>query len=454
MTNRFRLFAMTCCAALLWAAQTSAQVTLSPAQVRELAGQAVLQGQPGLAFDLSGALIGRDASDINAHLIRSRASRDLGRMDDALKHARRAWSLATSAEERYSAAMATAQALSSSGRRTAAQLWLRRAVEIAPDDALKQRAARDFQYVRRQNRWATALSFSISPSSNINNGSRNATSELFDLPLQFELGGAARALSGLEIAGGFSTRYRLEETTRRRTDLQFGATHTTYVLSEEAQDIAPETDGADFATTTVFAGIQQSFLLPDPKTQLGWNLRFGATWYGGEELLRYARIGGSVQHVVGKRGIVDLALSREAQTGLNGRDDATIWAGRIGYGMTLESGNRFSISTSLTRSESDADYLDYTRTEIAGRYSLGKPVGPTELEFGLAFAEKRHDRSGLTADGRQESTVKASVTAAFPRLVYYGFIPTVTLEAARTDANLDLYETESLGLQIGIRSAF
>lgn len=445
---------MTVCAACLWAAQSSAQVTLSPEQMRELAGQAVLQRQPGLAFDLSGALIARDASDLNAHLIRSRAARDLGRNADALTHARTAWSLAQTPEEKYSAALATAQALSSSGRRTAAQLWLRRAVEVAPDDALKARAARDFQYVRQQNRWATSLSFSISPSSNINNGSRNATSELFDLPFEFELGGAARALSGLEIATGFSTRYRLAESERQRTDLQFGASHRTYALSEDAQDIAPDADGADFATTSVFAGVQQSFILQNPKAQLGWNLRVGATWYGGEELLRYARIGTTWQQVVGDRGIVDVALSREAQTGLNGRKDATIWSGRLGYGMTLGNGDRVSLSTSLTRSESEADYLDYSRREIAGRYSLAKPVGPTALEFGLSFADKRHDRSGLTADGRQEKSVTASVTAAFPELDFYGFIPTITLEAERTDANLNLYETESLGLQIGIRSAF
>jgi hypothetical protein len=176
--------------------------------MRELAGQAVVQGQPGLTFDVSGALIARDTDDLNAHLIRSRAARDLGRNDDALLHARAAWSLSDTQDEKYAAALANAQALSSAGRRTAAQLWLRRAVQLAPTDALRAKAAQDFRYVRGQNPWATALSFSVSPSSNINNGSRNETFELFDLPFEFELGGEARALSGLEVATGFSTRYR------------------------------------------------------------------------------------------------------------------------------------------------------------------------------------------------------------------------------------------------------
>jgi tetratricopeptide (TPR) repeat protein len=422
--------------------------------MRELAGQAVLQGQAGLAYDLSGALISRDETDLNAHLIRSRAARDLGRNEDALTHARQAWALAKDENARYAAALATAQALSSSGRRTTAQLWLRRAIELAPNDALKARAVEDFRYVRAQNPWSTALSFSIAPSSNINNGSRNETSELFDLPFEFELGGEARALSGLEISTGISTRYRLVATERKRTDLFLGGSLRTYVLSEDAQDAAPDVDGSDFATTTVFAGLQETYRLPDPKARLGWDARLGATWYSGEELLKYARLGTTYHRAVGAQGVVDLSLSRELQQGANGRDDAAIWSGRLGYGMSLQNGDRLYVSSNFSRSESDADYLDYTRQEIAARYALGRPVGPAQLEFGISLAEKRHDVSNLTADGRQERSVNASVTAALPNLDYYGFIPTVTLRAERTDANLDLYETETFGIQIGIRSAF
>lgn len=88
------------------AAQASAQAVLSPEQMRDLAGQAVLQGQAGLAFDLTGALIGRDDTDLDAHLIRSRAARNLGRNEDALTHARRAWALAEDQNARFAAALA------------------------------------------------------------------------------------------------------------------------------------------------------------------------------------------------------------------------------------------------------------------------------------------------------------------------------------------------------------
>ena len=442
------------CVAVLAASQATAQAVLSPEQLRELAGQAVLQGQARLAYDLSGALVDRDDEDLNAHLIRSRAARDLGRNDDALIHARRAWTLSETEEVRYASALAVAQALSSSGRRTAAQLWLRRAVQIAPNDALKARAAEDYRYVRRRNPWATALRFSVSPSSNINNGSRNETSELFGLPFEFALEGEARALSGVEISAGVSTRYRLVETQRKRTDLVFGLSHRTYALSDEAKDIAPDADGADFATSSVFVGLQETYSLPGGKAQLGWDARLGSTWYGGDLLLRYNRLGASYRRIAGETGLFNLSVSREGQLGQGTREDAIVWSASMGYGLALGNGDQLSLSTSLATSYSDADYLDYTQRSISASYGLADPVGPARLEFGISLSDKHHDRSGLTTDGRDERTLKASVTAALPEMELYGFIPTITFNAERTDANIDLYETDNYGIQLGIRSAF
>ncbi len=436
------------------AGQASAQAVLSPSEMRELAGQAVFAGQAGLAYDLSGALIERDETDLNAHLIRSRAARDLGRDDDALIHARRAWALAEESDARYASALAMAQALSSSGRRTAAQLWLRRAIHIAPTEAQKAQAARDFTYVRRRNPWATALRFSVSPSSNINNGSRNETSELFGLPFEFALEGEARALSGVEISTGLSTRYRLTNSERKRTNLLFGLTHRTFVLSDDAKDIAPDADGADFATSSVFVGLQEDYVLPGGASRLGWDARLGRTWYGGDPLLNYTRLGATYRRTAGKNGLINVSLNREEQFGENGRDDAVIWSAGFGYGMALANGNQLSLSTSFSESESDADYLDYTQRAISVNYGMAKPVGPALLDFGLTFSDKSHERSGLSPDGRDERGVKATVTAALPDMDFYGFIPTITFNAERTEANIGLYETENYGIQLGIRSAF
>ncbi|MFP7571938.1 hypothetical protein [Marivita sp. S2033] len=344
--------------------------------------------------------------------------------------------------------------MSSAGRRTSAQLWLRRAIQLAPNDALKDRAAQDLRYVRAQNPWSTSYTFSIAPSSNINNGSRNETSELFDLPFEFELGGEARALSGVEFLTGLRTQYRVVSNSRKRTDLLLGLSHRTYTLSDEAKKIAPDVDGSDFATSSIYVGLQENYALSSGKAQLGWDFGIGRTWYGGDPLFDYTRIGASFRRAAGPRGLLDLSLRREGQDGQNGRDDATIWTARVGYGMALGNGDRLLLSLGGTDSRSDGDYLDYTQREIAARYSLAKPVGPAQLDFGLSYSDKRHDESSLTSDGRQEHSVQATVTAALPELDFYGFIPTLTFNAERTEANIDLYETETYGVQLGIRSAF
>lgn len=454
MTHAVRILVAKAFVLGLFVSQASAQASLNPAEMRELAGQAALRGQANLAYDLSRALISRDDTDLNAHLIRSRAARDLGRNGDALMHARRAWSLAGDAQTKYAAALATAQALSSDGRRTSAQFWLRRAIELAPNEALKQRAAEDFVYVRRRNPWSTQLRFSVAPSSNINNGSRNDSSELFGLPFEFGLEGEAQALSGVEISTGFSTRYRLTENERKRSDLTFGVSHRTYVLSEDAKDIAPDAQGADFATSSAYVALGESYALSGGKARLGWDAQLGRTWYAGDPLLDYTRIGVNYRRAAGKRGLVSAAISRDVQDGAGSRDDAAILRVSLGYGMALKNGDQFSLSTRVVQSTSEAGYLDYDQRALSASYRMAKPVGPAQLEFGLTVSEKHHDASSLTPDGRDERTVEARVTAALPEMDFYGFMPTVTLNAERTDANIDLYETETYGIQLGVRSAF
>ncbi|MCL3881004.1 hypothetical protein [Marivita sp. GX14005] len=422
--------------------------------MRELAGQAVLQGRPELAYDLSGALISRDSNDLNAQLIRSRSARDLGYTGKATAHAKAAWALSRTPSEKYASSLAMAQALSSAGRRTSAQLWLRRAVHHAPSDALKARAARDFRYVRSQNPWSTAFSFSVAPSSNINNGSRNETSELFGLPFEFQLEGEARALSGVEVSTGFRARYRLMSTPTRRRDLSFRVSHRTYQLSDDAKDIAPDVEGSDFATSSVFAGISESHALSALRAQARWDLGIGGVWYGGDPLFHYNRAGIGLTKPISKDARIDLGLTREGQIGQGRREDATIWSARLGYDLTAQGGDRFAMSVGLTRSSSDGDYLDYTQRDLSLRYALARPIGPALLDFGVTLSDKNHDRSAVSMDGRDERSIEASITAAFPGLDAYGFIPTVTFNAERTDANIDLYETENYGIQLGIRSVF
>ena len=208
------------------------------------------------------ALVQRDPNDRIAHLIRARALRDIGQYDDALISARTAWSLSESDAQRYSSALVMAQVQSSAGHHTYAQIWLRRAIHHAPNDALEQRAIRDFRFVRSRNPWSTRISFAITPDSNINNGSSSRSSflnyrlteALFGQPVEYELSGAARALSGIEYSFGIDTRYRFQETANHANDVFFSLDMREYTLSSDAKSIAPDARASDFSFTSYNLG--------------------------------------------------------------------------------------------------------------------------------------------------------------------------------------------------------
>ena len=188
-------------------AQSAGSVNVAPQELRLLAANAIVNGQPAQGYQMAQALLAHNPNDTEALIIRARAARDLGRLPEALTTARKAWSGAQNASERFVASMVMAQTLSTSGAKTRAQLWLCRAAQNASSKEFKQVAVHDFCYVQRTNPWSTERSFSASPSSNINNGSTRTTTRLFDLPFEFQLSGTARALSGIRYNAGITTRY-------------------------------------------------------------------------------------------------------------------------------------------------------------------------------------------------------------------------------------------------------
>ena len=76
------------------------------------------------------------------------------------------------------------------------------------------------------------------------------------------------------------------------------------------------------------------------------------------------------------------------------------------------------------------------------------------LQFGLGAALRDYDVSRHSAQGRQDRKLFADVTATFTQIDYYGFNPSLTLSASKTDSNIGLYDVNRVGLSIGIKSAF
>lgn len=138
-------------ATVLNLSSAAAEVVLPPDQLTKAAVVVLESGDTARALAYADALVGRNPADITAQLVRARAMRDLGSNSNARNAAWDAVDAAEAQDENYAGAMVMAKVRSSSGRKTLAQHWLRRAVELAPNQTLETRAIRDFKYLRTTN---------------------------------------------------------------------------------------------------------------------------------------------------------------------------------------------------------------------------------------------------------------------------------------------------------------
>lgn len=430
--------------------------TLTPAEMRGAAALSLDTGQPEQALALAEALLMRNEGDVLALVIQARALRDLGREDEAVAAAREAWRAASTQDERYAAAMVTAQALSSRGNRTMAQIWLRVAVETAPDEARKQRAIRDFRYVRARNPWETQLAFSIAPSDNINDGSIRDEISFAGLD-GVVLTGAARALSGLEISGGVATRYTLTESQTHRTRAGVSFYYETYVLSDEARDIAPDVEGSDFAYGSVALTFGHEWRPSGWSGPLDLNAVAAWSWYGGERYGRTLEVSAARTFALGQRNRLRLGFALD-QFALEPNEDAEDRAFstelEVQWLRLLRGGALFAVAASMRDSESDNAQLDYARSRLSLSYSPGEPILGARATFGLEFEQRDFDTYPFEADGRHDDTAKLSVDLVFRDLDYYGFVPTVSLSRSDTASTSDRFDKAETGLNLGFRSAF
>lgn len=431
---------------------------LTPDQMRGTAVTAIDSGNPALALRVTDALLQRDADDVTALILKARAARDLGQFDIAQPAAARAWSLADTPQERFDSARVMAQVLSSQGKRTRAQLWLRRAVQHAPDDAARQTIVREYRYVSARNRWNTQLNFALAPNSNINNGSVKDTTEILNFFTQdyviADLGGAAVALSGLEASAGATVKYRLLEDTTHRTDLLMQVDTRRYILSDEAERIAPTAEASDFALDSLNIGIDHRWRDQTAPLEYQLGALVGVTQYGGDHYSDQARLSFGINRALDRQTQISLALAADATRG-----PLAPHADGLRLGLNIQhrqaQGTLLAARLSLSQSRSDSDSADYDDIRLDLIAEPTWTIVGAAPQFGLSLRGRDYDSYNLfSPDGRRDREVALYLTLSFAQAELYGFIPTMTVEASRTDSNIGLFDVNRYGLQMGFRSAF
>ena len=119
-----------------------------------------------------------------------------------------------------------------------------------------------------------------------------------------------------------------------------------------------------------------------------------------------------------------------------------------------EGGNLGFFGVNAITTQSPNPDSEYAELGLRTWLVLAKPVMGADLQLGLGAAYRDYDVSRHSRDGRQDLRVFADVTATFSAVDYYGFNPSVSLNISRTNSNIGLFDTERLGLSVGIKSAF
>ena len=481
---RQRIFSLTLGAAVLAAApfalaqqaKPDAPIQLSVEQMRLSAELNLRNRQFKRAVVFADALLKRDPSDVTALLIRSHALREMAQFSAAQEAGRAAWRASETDNLKYTAAILTAQALSADGKRTRAQLWLRRAAQVAPTKRDAVRAVQDFKYVQQRNPWQTHLSFTLAPNSNINNGSARDTSALLYRllnPLDIDgfgevvLGAESKALSGIEAGFDVRTRYRFHQTETTAHDLRLGMSYRTYQLSNSARDALDEADaervergepsqrvtGSDFAYGTVQLGYGYKRLREDRRGEFSFNADLGQSFYGGVRYNSFLRASIGQTYSTSATTRLSFGLSADIRNAQRGDDQDTL---RLNVGMSrkLSRGNGLYLGATAAASSSEAKRLEYGELGLRGSYALGREIMGTSLQFGINTSFRDYDVSPHDASGRREFKIGAEVTATFKQVDYFGFNPSVSLIASKTSSNIGLYDVNRIGLSIGIASAF
>lgn len=452
--------------ALALAVAVLAGVTAAPMQakplqlgvdaMRQLAFQTMKAGFAKDALTMTDALLTANPQDATALIIRAQALRGLGRLDEARQAARKAWTVAETDQGRYGASMAMAQALSSDGRRTAAQIWLRRAAEYAPSDRAYEIAKRDFGYVRSRNPWTLDITGQAAPSSNVNNGSRRDYMTVNGLPFEFEIAPESQALSGFEFGLGVAASYRFApRAENRQTEARLGLSGQAVALSAAAKAAAPEATAADYSYLALEAGLShQRGLDAAGVNTLRLTGTLGHNWYGGDDLSNYLRLSLGVDHKLANGAALSFGLTADrtarVDSPLQSSDRIAV---SVGYGLAIGADKLTAQLEAADTASGSAEARSREATLSLG-WRKGAPVAGIGLSAGLELSQQVFADSGYAVGGREDVKLQANLSMTFEAIDYMGFSPVVNLQASRAQSNSALHDRENFGISIGIKSAF
>lgn len=444
--------AFACSGAVPGSVARAEQVTLSPEALGQAISQLLLRGQAEQAWPLAQALAKAKPDDFSVQLLLSYAARDTAHYAEALAAGKAAWALAADGRQRNTAALAIAQSQSSSGKRTAAQFWLRRAAQVAPDQAARDQAIRDFRYVRSRNPWTIWLDFGVMPSSNINGGSGADTITIFGIP--FTLSGDAQALSGLETHGTLSVQRTLAESERHLWRLGANLAAKGYKLSSEAKAQAPGAQGSDYAFWALEAFVGGQVRAGRGRDEWDFRALVGHNDYGGAALSNYASLDFGRTLNFGEVQSLHLGgyLERQWRSD-SAANSATLRFADLQWQQPFGRG-RLSLGLTLGQVMSGSVQVAHIRKGVSLGYDLARPVLGADLSLSAGYERRDFGLIPFGAENRTDHRLSLEASALLRQQAFMGFAPEVSLGYLRNRSNSVLSDSRDVTLSVRVKSTF
>jgi hypothetical protein len=435
-------------------------VDLSINQARDVATQALFANDTQLALQIAEAILLKLPSDRQSLLIVAAAAPRLGDDERGREAGARAWAISTTDLQKYEAARLTALAAANEERYTLSTFWLRRALTVAPNEDERTRTQNDARGVARLNPWSSNLSFSLTPSSNVNGGAEDPDISVAGNDTSWKIREDGLALAGWRATLSFGTQYRFHQNAESRSTVGINYQGSRVWLTEDTN-----VTNESLRTDTLQASLRHERALENgtigfslSRTIFQYRKFYLATQESDLQDYQTTRLIVDRRLVLSDETLLSFSASRErteySDAGI-GQVDRQTASGGVSF--KLESGDRVGASLSLSRAEGDNANYTSNDQSISASYNWAEPIGPVTLSLGGGFRWSDYpDYRLITAipGGRQDKTVFANLSVGFPNVSYAGFSPGLRIDALKAESNVSRFNRSSVSAGFTMSSSF
>lgn len=434
-------------------------IALTQDELIVLARNQLHAGHPQVALDLVEGLLATRPDVYAAHLIRTDALRRLGRSDEAIASARGAWRNAATASEKTRVARLASVEAYRNGRTMQSKFWLRRALNTAETPVEKRNIIRNFNEIRKYDPWSTQFSFSLSPSSNVNNGAQGSVYSVDGLPWIGTVGTLSQALSGYRASMAGTVRYRWRMDSGVSLTAGVRARNTVVMLSSAAKAAAPSAIASDYdfgSVEAVFGGSK-----PLGKTRaLRWDLSAGRLFSGREAYADVMQVSLTDIHALKSGETFSHSIDARKEFAIDpARDGSQALKYAINLTKPAKGRGTFYHSAFVEQVFSDSVTSARYGAGLSTTFAPSKPVFGSTASFTIGAEMIRYPDypflfGSVVPGGRRDTSLYGAARFTLTDQSYFGFAPEIRVDLGQTWSNVSRFDTRTTAIGIGIKSAF